>query len=363
MTRLEIHPYNPKWPLEFEIMAQELTKIWQDELVEIHHIGSTSIPQMAAKPIIDILIVVNSQDKITNHDEAMTKLGFRCRGECLEDLGTKGRFYYSKDTSGIRTHQVHVMELGHPEIQEKINFKNYLIHHPKDAALYQKLKESIIGKVSGIKEYIERKNSLVKELMEKANSWVLKTKFVDPIQLAHLKKYLHVKTAIPKKCDLIFVFGSTNNEAAINAIDLNKITEVPYIILTGGQNKEFIGTEAEMFQNILLQAGIAKEKLLIENESKNSLENVFFSIPKFSDKINWRTIDSIIVVSKEYHSRRALMTLKKHLPHPVKLYSNTYLDMNQIDNDKLWREYQKIPKYIAQGDLATIFSHADNFYF
>ncbi|MFT4567760.1 MAG: GrpB-like predicted nucleotidyltransferase (UPF0157 family), partial [Saprospiraceae bacterium] len=80
-----------------------MVEIFGENLNSIHHIGSTAIPNTKAKPEIDILIVVKEVSNLAKYNELIKELGYTIRGECLENGGTPGRFYYSKNTNNKRT--------------------------------------------------------------------------------------------------------------------------------------------------------------------------------------------------------------------------------------------------------------------
>ncbi len=136
--KIEVFTHNPKWKDSFKKEANQLSSIFKDELLKIHHIGSTAIPGIKAKPVIDILVVIKNIKIIDKFNKQMIKLGYRPRGECLDNTipGTPGRFYFSKDTDGIRSHQVHVCEKGHFDIKDKIAFRDYMRTHHKEAQEY-----------------------------------------------------------------------------------------------------------------------------------------------------------------------------------------------------------------------------------
>src|SRR5947208_7438006 len=98
------------WRAAFACEARLLEHVFGDALVAIHHVGSTAIPGLPAKPIIDLLVVLRETSAIGRFSSAMEALGYRDRGECLEAEipGTPGRFYFSKDQGGKRTHHTHV---------------------------------------------------------------------------------------------------------------------------------------------------------------------------------------------------------------------------------------------------------------
>src|SRR5205085_11751715 len=137
--------------------------------------GSTSIPGLPAKPIIDIVVVLQETETIDRFHASMEALGYRVRGECLdaEIPGTPGRFYFTKDTAGSRTHHVHVSALGHPEIADKLAFRDYLRANRERAMEYGILKQGLatdhrrdnIG-------YMRGKHAFVRTLLDEARQWV-----------------------------------------------------------------------------------------------------------------------------------------------------------------------------------------------
>jgi len=111
---IEVKSYDAGWTRAFEVEAAALSRVFGDSLVAIHHIGSTSIPGLLAKPIIDILVVLTATETIDRFSGAMEGLGYRVRGECLDAVipGTPGRFYFSKDNDGVRTYHVRTPSLS-----------------------------------------------------------------------------------------------------------------------------------------------------------------------------------------------------------------------------------------------------------
>jgi GrpB-like predicted nucleotidyltransferase (UPF0157 family) len=161
--------YDPEWLRVFEEEAERLRSVWGDQLVDVHHIGSTAVPGLMAKPIIDSTVVIKDIAKVHDYDVAMISLGYRPRGECLDTFGTPGRFYYSKDSNGLRTHQAHVMQIGHCDIQDKLAFRDYLRAHPETVKEYADLKTRLVREnTSGIAEYIKGKNEFIKDCVAKA---------------------------------------------------------------------------------------------------------------------------------------------------------------------------------------------------
>ncbi|WP_420630416.1 GrpB family protein [Candidatus Leptofilum sp.] len=132
-------PHDPSWIEQYETEAARLTAVFQPILVSIHHIGSTAIPSIKAKPIIDILIVVEDVTAVNNLIEPMAQLGYLSKGE----NGILGRHYFRKGSDEHHTHHIHVYAEGHSEIARHLNFRDYLRQHPEDAAAYSQLKERL----------------------------------------------------------------------------------------------------------------------------------------------------------------------------------------------------------------------------
>lgn len=105
---LKVTDYDPTWSSEFETEASLLETAFAPDILGIHHIGSTSIKGLAAKPTIDIAVEVKARTKIPDYYPAMERLGYVCRGECLDATipGVPGRFYFVKYDGP--NHLVHV---------------------------------------------------------------------------------------------------------------------------------------------------------------------------------------------------------------------------------------------------------------
>jgi GrpB-like predicted nucleotidyltransferase (UPF0157 family) len=138
-------------------------------MVSIHHIGSTAIPHIYAKPIIDLLVEVKDILIVDQHNSAMEKLGYIVMGE----FGITDRRFFLRDNSdGIRTHHVHIFGINSPQIQRHLNFRDYLIAHPRIAQKYSDLKRDLARKYpQDINGYMDGKDGFIKEIDKKAVQW------------------------------------------------------------------------------------------------------------------------------------------------------------------------------------------------
>lgn len=146
--RVEVVAYDPGWPEAYAVESAALREVFGMALRSIHHVGSTSVPGLMAKPVIDILVVLDDATDMGGFDRGMTDLGYRVRGECLDAGGTPGRFYFSKPVHGERTHHVHVCAEGHFQIVEMVLFPRYLAERPEVAAEYTRLKRRALAESS-----------------------------------------------------------------------------------------------------------------------------------------------------------------------------------------------------------------------
>jgi GrpB-like predicted nucleotidyltransferase (UPF0157 family) len=165
---IKVVPYDPCWPAMFEAAAQEMRAILGQEVSAVHHIGSTSIPGLAAKPIIDLLVEVRLITRVDAFEERMRARGYLAYGE----HGIPGRRFFLKGTPVHRTHHVHTYMQGHPKVKEHLDFRDYMIAHPEAARAYGALKERLATEFPhDIEAYMAGKNCMIKELIFKAWAW------------------------------------------------------------------------------------------------------------------------------------------------------------------------------------------------
>lgn len=162
----EITPWTNEWNHQYEIESKVLKKIFQTEIIEIHHVGSTSVPAIGfAKPIIDILIIVKNIENVDLYNEQMVGAGYRVRGE----NGIPNRRYFTKGDT-LRTHHVHIYQAGDSKILTYLDFKAYLLEHPIEAEKYGQLKLLILKRYP-IREYQKVKEKRMINLVKEAMIW------------------------------------------------------------------------------------------------------------------------------------------------------------------------------------------------
>ncbi len=161
--------YDPQWIELYNLEAPLVARALGSQVKTIHHVGSTSVPGLCAKPIIDILVEVQDIMKVDERNEFMIELGYEPRGE----LGIPGRRYFSKGKYPMRSHHVHSFQTGNPELDRHLIFRNYLRAHPEDAQEYCRLKRELSAKhPTDVEKYTEEKTPFISEIERKAKEWL-----------------------------------------------------------------------------------------------------------------------------------------------------------------------------------------------
>jgi len=136
---VRLAPHSPKWAEHFEAEKDLLSKNLGPKVLEIRHMGSTAIPGVPAKPIIDIIAAVRDLPDVENFTSTLAKLGYEDKGEA----GVTGRRYFVKGPEEARTPHLNFFELDSDGWNTHIFFCEYLKTHPEAAAEYAALKEKL----------------------------------------------------------------------------------------------------------------------------------------------------------------------------------------------------------------------------
>jgi len=169
MDDIEIVDYDPRWPLLFDEEARRLRAALDPSLiVGLEHFGSTAVPGLSAKPIIDILVAVRSLAAAqATFVEALRKLDY----VYWADNPKKDRMFFVKGMPPFgtkRSHHVHVTEL-HGEMWQRLVFRDYLRAHPEEAEIYERLKRRLAVEHHTDRDaYGDAKSAYVESVMRKA---------------------------------------------------------------------------------------------------------------------------------------------------------------------------------------------------
>lgn len=165
---LTVVPYDPGWASEYEGERRRLAALLGSAAVAIHHIGSTSVPGLAAKPVIDVLVEASELEAVDRMTPILEANGLEARGE----HGIPGRRYFVGRTGGgLRLH-VHTFRREGEEARRHLLFRDYLREHPDAASEYAQLKVELSHRLADDREaYQHAKGMLVEKLQALALRW------------------------------------------------------------------------------------------------------------------------------------------------------------------------------------------------
>lgn len=164
-----LEPHQEAWEIEGANVCAKIKAILGDDVVDVQHVGSTSIRWICAKPIIDVAVAVRSFEDIMKHNEELSVNGIVYR---KQDIPGQHLYRCGDLDHDIVTHFIHVVISDSDAWHNYINFRDYLNSNPEDAKTYERLKEELCSKYPGDRDsYVDGKKELVTELLAKAKMW------------------------------------------------------------------------------------------------------------------------------------------------------------------------------------------------
>ena len=155
MTILVV-PYDPDWPARFEAIRARIEPVLGETAIAIEHVGSTSVPGLAAKPVIDVDVVVASSREVSVAIERLATVGYRYRG----DLTVTGREAFWSPEGSVK-HNLYVCPQGVLPLRNHLALRHHLRTHPEAVEAYGVLKLRLGAELDDIDEYIEAKTPLI----------------------------------------------------------------------------------------------------------------------------------------------------------------------------------------------------------
>ncbi len=166
--------HDPQWAAEFEELRRVLSECLLDLALGIEHVGSTSVPGLAAKPVLDIDVVIEHRDALPLVTERLATLGYVHRG----DLDVPGRESFGPSDGSRpltepprtwRRHHLYVCAQDSRELARHLAFRNWLRAHPKAAADYAALKRSLAERYhNDVDAYCAAKSEFVEGILARA---------------------------------------------------------------------------------------------------------------------------------------------------------------------------------------------------
>lgn len=156
-----IKPYDSLWPQQYAAEQARLRPLFGSKLIGIHHVGSTAVPELAAKGEIDVLAVVTSDSELEIWSRSLVELGYLRGGDL-----SSGHHFFKRDVNGVRTHKLHVCIDGHSQIARMLKFRDHLRKDPVSRSRYQELKLRLEREnTSGIQEYLIAKDPFIQDIL------------------------------------------------------------------------------------------------------------------------------------------------------------------------------------------------------
>ena len=171
---LTIADYDPRWPALYTEERERIVAAIGSWVADIQHVGSTAVPGLAAKPIIDIMVAIQREDEMLCCITPLVKSGYECMGE----YGIPGRIFFRKLTdtpepgqmhAGVaRTHHLHMFPAGHLDWDRHVAFRDYLRSHLDTLRDYETLKRDLASQFpTDMEAYTDAKTDFIRGI-EKA---------------------------------------------------------------------------------------------------------------------------------------------------------------------------------------------------
>lgn len=162
-------PYDPRWPASFEAARGDLAAV-VPEALSIEHVGSTSVPGLASKPTIDVLLVVEDLAVVLDRIAELTAIGFEHRPGSFAP--ERCHLFFRRTVGDERTHHLHVLPASSPEPDDYRLFRDFLRANPDAAARYETAKLDLATRFAQDRtSYVEAKEPIVEELLITARAW------------------------------------------------------------------------------------------------------------------------------------------------------------------------------------------------
>lgn len=166
---VEVVPYDAGWPVAFEAEARRVLGVLGACVRGLHHVGSTSVPGLAAKPIIDMLLAVTDLSALDAASAGLVNAGY----ESLGEFGLPARRYFRlHDAQGRRSHHLHAYAEGDPEAWRHLAFRDYLRAHPDVSEAYATLKRRLAdAHPADMGAYMDGKHPFIQDHQARALRW------------------------------------------------------------------------------------------------------------------------------------------------------------------------------------------------
>jgi GrpB-like predicted nucleotidyltransferase (UPF0157 family) len=167
---IRLRSYDPTWPAQFDREASALTgALGRHVAGGVHHVGSTAVPGLTAKPIIDIMIGVSDLDSSRPCIDLLAEMDY-CYAPYRQDV----MHWFCKPSPARRTHHLHLVPTGSERFTDVLAFRDYLRTHPVAVRQYEELKRQLATRHSHDRDaYTDGKSAMVAAITADARRWIL----------------------------------------------------------------------------------------------------------------------------------------------------------------------------------------------
>lgn len=167
--KYSLSEYDPNWTNRFSAIKELLSEVFSSQAITIEHVGSTAIPGMTAKPIIDVLVMVNQMKPFTEQKELMTKAGYEW-GENY--IAPNTLLFFKTRSDGEKLENIHVCEANAPKARQFMVMRDFLRLHPETVKEYSDLKKKNIALYpNDYPAYRQAKAPFLEKLEAEAYRW------------------------------------------------------------------------------------------------------------------------------------------------------------------------------------------------
>ncbi len=164
-TTITLVPYDPRWPDQFRALADRIATALGSAAIAIHHAGSTSVPGLSAKPIIDVVLAVADSAEEGAYVPALATVGFEFR------LREPGWFEHRLMKAFDPAANLHVFSAGCPEIDRMLMFRDWLRANADDRLRYERAKQDLAGRPwPNTQAYADAKTEIVAAIIARARA-------------------------------------------------------------------------------------------------------------------------------------------------------------------------------------------------
>lgn len=160
---IKLSAYNSNWPMDYEYLSTQIHHALGETVLQLEHVGSTSIPLLSAKPIIDMVLVVSDSSLEATYVPALEQIDYTLK--IREPNWNQHRLLKPKEIDG----NLHVFSQGCEEIEKMIRFRNWLRSHPSDRKLYEQTKQALAAQTwKYVQNYADAKSNVIQIIMSQA---------------------------------------------------------------------------------------------------------------------------------------------------------------------------------------------------